>query len=234
MQLYFLLRPKVVFYCYQGMDKATYSALFNLIKRRLEQALPGVAAQEKMASSIRAALRLKTLPDELTRKSAVLILLYPFGEEIYFAMIVRPEYQGVHSGQVAFPGGRMEETDRTYADTALREAFEEIYVQPETVDVIGMLSPLYVPASNFMVYPVVGTAAIRPSFRPDPREVAQVLEIPLSQLQDASRIGFKEIIVRETIAIQAPFYDLQGQTVWGASAMILSEFLAVLEEIKNL
>src|SRR5687768_14090997 len=132
------------------MDKATHAALFKLIKKRLEQALPGVAAQERMASSIRTALQLKTHPDDLTRKSAVLILLYPSAEQIYFPMIVRPVYTGVHSGQVAFPGGRMEESDRTYADTALREAFEEIHIQTAAVDILGMLSPLYVPASNFM------------------------------------------------------------------------------------
>jgi 8-oxo-dGTP pyrophosphatase MutT (NUDIX family) len=212
------------------MDKAPHTALFMLLKKRLEQALPGVAAQEKMASSMRAALHLKARPDAFTRKSAVLILLYPSGGQICFPMIVRPVYAGVHSGQVGFPGGRMEESDLTYADTALREAFEEIAIQPATVDVLGMLSPLYVPASNFMVYPVVGTVDERPVFRPDPREVAQVLEIPLSQLQDTSRVGFKEILVRDAVAIQAPFYDLQDQTVWGASAMILSELLVVVEE----
>jgi 8-oxo-dGTP pyrophosphatase MutT (NUDIX family) len=213
------------------MYKATPTALFKLLKTRLEQALPGVPAQEKMASSIRSALQLKAQPDHLTRQSAVLILLYPDSNHIYFPMIVRPVYAGVHSGQVAFPGGRMEETDRTYTDTALREAFEEIAINPAEVDVVGMLSPLYVPASNYMVYPVVGTSYNRPAFQPDPREVAQILEIPLSQVQDLSRIGTKEIIVRDNIVIQAPFYDLLGHTVWGASAMILSELVVVLEEI---
>jgi 8-oxo-dGTP pyrophosphatase MutT (NUDIX family) len=213
------------------MNKPSHFALFSSLKKRLDQALPGVAAQEKMASSIRSALRLKSQPDELTRKSAVLILFYPEGEQIYLPMIVRPVYSGVHSGQVAFPGGRMEDSDPDYAYTALREANEEIGIQPAAVDVLGKLSPLFIPASNYMVYPVVGAANVRPVFQLDPREVAQLVEIPLHELQDITRKGFKEIVIRDNLTIQAPFYDLQGQTVWGASAMILSELLAVLQEI---
>jgi 8-oxo-dGTP pyrophosphatase MutT (NUDIX family) len=212
------------------MNNPLHSALFSSLKKRLDQALPGVAAQEKMASSIRSALQLKAHPDELTRKSAVLILFYPYGGQIYFPMIVRPVYTGVHSGQVAFPGGRMEETDPDLAYTALREANEEIGIQAAGVEVLGRLSPLFIPASNYMVYPVVGATGVRPDFILDPKEVAQLVEVPLYELQDITKIGSKEITIRDNICIQAPFYDLQGQTVWGASAMILSELLAVLEE----
>lgn len=231
MKAYLLLRPKQSSGYWKFMHKMTHTALFERLKKRLARALPGVAAQEKMASSIRTALRLKADPDELTRKSAVLILFYPHGEQIHLPMIVRPVYAGVHSGQVAFPGGRMEETDRDLPDTALREAHEELGIVPATVDVLGLLSPLFIPASNYMVYPVVGATNVRPDFSPDSREVAQLLEIPLYELLDVTRIGNKEIVVRDNIVIQAPFYDLLGQTVWGASAMILSELLAVLEEV---
>jgi 8-oxo-dGTP pyrophosphatase MutT (NUDIX family) len=213
------------------MHKMKHITLFEQLKKRLSQTLPGVAAQEKMASSIRTALRLKADPDELTRKSAVLLLFYPEADQIFLPMIVRPVYTGVHSGQVAFPGGRMEDTDRDLPDTALREAHEEIGIPPATVEVLGLLSPLFIPASNYIVYPVVGAIDVRPDFNTDPREVAQLLEIPLNDLLDATRIGTKEIVVRDNITIQAPFYDLQGQMVWGASAMILSELLVVLEEI---
>ncbi len=136
--------------------KMNYNNLFQLLKRRLEQTLPGVLAQEKMASSMRSTLHLAEFPDEQTRLSAVLILFYPWQEQIYIPMIVRPIYKGIHSGQVAFPGGRKEESDQTFIDTALRETYEEIGVIPQAVETLGMLSPLFVPASNFMVYPVVG------------------------------------------------------------------------------
>jgi 8-oxo-dGTP pyrophosphatase MutT (NUDIX family) len=137
-------------------------------------------------------------------------------------------YPGVHSGQVAFPGGRVDETDKTLTDTALREAYEEVGIRPQEVDVLGLLTPLFVHASNFMVHPVVGAATRRPDFTLDPYEVDALLEVPLTQLQDITRIGSKEIIVRENITIQAPFYDLQGHTVWGATAMIISELLEVV------
>lgn len=116
--------------------------------------------------------------------------------------------------------------------TALREAREEIGILPEEVEILGTLSELFVPASNFMVLPVVGAMTFRPDFKPDSYEVDTLLEVPLDELQDVTRIGSKEMIVRDNIPIQAPFYDLQGQTVWGATAMIISELLAALDEIR--
>lgn len=97
---------------------------------------------------------------------------------------------------------------------------------------MGNLTPLFVPASNSLVQPVVGSVGFRPDFKPDAYEVAQLLEVPLTQLQDVTRTGSKEIIVQENVLVQAPYYDLQGQTVWGATAMIISELLAVLAEIR--
>lgn len=206
-----------------------HQIFFDRIKKRLTQALPGVAAQQKMASSVRS-LILKNTPDAATRTSAVLILLYPMEGRTHVPLILRPVYKGVHSGQVAFPGGRFEQTDKSLIDTALREAKEEIGILPGTVDVLGMLSPLYIPASNHIVYPVIGAVSYQPAFKADAYEVEKLLEVPLDELQDITRIGSKEIMVRDNIVVQAPYYDLQGQTVWGATAMIISEFLAVLEE----
>jgi hypothetical protein len=94
-----------------------------------------------------------------------------------------------------------------------------------------MLSALYIPASNYFVHPVVGTVSFRPDFKPDAYEVDKVLEVPLDELQDITRIGTKEIVVRDNITILAPYYDLQGQTVWGATAMIISELNMLIEEI---
>ncbi len=206
-----------------------HQIFFDRIKKRLRQALPGAAAQHKMASSARN-ITLQTLPDANTRLSAVLILLYPLDGRMHVPLILRPVYKGVHSGQVSFPGGRFEEDDRSLINTALREAKEETGILPANVDVLGMLSPLYIPASNHMVYPVIGATTSRPDFKPDAYEVDKLLEVPLDELQDITRIGSKEIIIRDNIVIQAPFYDLQGQTVWGATAMIISEFLAVIQE----
>jgi 8-oxo-dGTP pyrophosphatase MutT (NUDIX family) len=208
-----------------------HQLFFERIKERLKQALPGSAAQAKMASTLRSTLRLPAQPNEHTRSSAVLILFYPFENMIHIPLMVRPVYKGVHSGQVSLPGGRKEEGDVTLTETALREAKEEIGIIPQEVEVLGTLSELYVPASNHLVLPIVGAASKRPDFKPDPYEVDRLLEVPLDELQDVTRIGSKEIVVRDNITIQAPYYDLQGQTVWGATAMIISELNAILSEL---
>lgn len=207
-----------------------HQRFFKQLKERLEQSLPGIIAQQRMASSIRQTLRLKANPDAYTRQSAVLILLYPSNGIVHVPLILRPVYRGVHSGQVGFPGGRAEESDKDLIATALREAQEEIGIQPESVEIVGLLSPLFVPASNFIINPVVGATSVRPAFVPDPREVDTLLEVPLDELRDVNKIGEKEISVGD-ISVRAPYYDLQGQTVWGATAMVLSEFLVVLEEV---
>lgn len=208
-----------------------HQQFFEQLKFRLSQALPGGVAQQKMASTLRSALHLPAGPNENTRISAILILFYPIENLIHIPMIVRPVYKGVHSGQVGFPGGRVEEGDKDLVDTALREAREEIGIIPHTIEVLGMLSTLYIPASNYLVHPVVGTTAFRPDFKPDAYEVDKLLEVPLDELQDITRIGTKQMVVRDHITIQAPYYDLQGQTVWGATAMIISELNTILEEI---
>ncbi len=201
---------------------------FEKVRQRLQAALPGEKAQLRMAATGRTRPGTYLTPNAATRTGAVLILFYPHGGLIHVPMIRRPVYPGVHSGQVAFPGGRVDETDENLVGTALREAHEEVGVRPAEVEVLGLLTPLFVHASNFMVHPVVGAARSRPDFKPDLYEVDALLEVPLDELQDVTRIGSKEIIVREGIAIQAPYYDLQGHTVWGATAMMISELLEVL------
>ncbi len=106
--------------------------------------------------------------------------------EIYFPLILRPAYDGVHSGQVAFPGGRYEKTDENLIRTALREAQEEIGLRLNDVKVLGILTELFIPASNFYVLPVVATIPYRPDFYPDPREVEDIFEIKLKDISDAS------------------------------------------------
>jgi len=205
----------------------TYTQLAAHLRIKLTDALPGELAQRKMASTLRTALRLRDKPDNRTRQGAVCILLYPKLDIWHIPLIVRPEYDGAHSGQVALPGGRIEETDADVPAAALREMWEEIGVSTEQVEVLGVLTPLFVPASNFMVHPVVAITDVTPVFLPDSREVAQILEVPLPELLNESHRAEKEIEVRG-VRIHAPFFDLLGQTVWGATAMMLSEMVEVL------
>lgn len=207
------------------MIDTSFKAFTEQLRQRLQQPLPGETAHARMASSSRQRLTIK--PNERTRRSAVLICFYPYQHSIYLPLILRPQYDGVHAGQMAFPGGRMERYDENLTRTALREAQEEVGIRVTDVTVLGMLTELFIPPSNFYVQPVVGILPYRPDFYPDPHEVEAVVEVELDTLLDETIVGDTQIEVRGT-TINAPFYDIQGYRVWGATAMMISELLMVL------
>ncbi len=207
------------------MTPASFQIFTDTLRHRLAQPLPGALAHDKMASNSR--WRLTVKPNERTRKSAVLILFYPYQQSIFVPLILRPQYDGVHAGQMAFPGGRYERTDRDLIQTALREAQEEIGIRVTDVQVLGPLTELFIPPSNFYVLPVVGVMARKPDFYPDPREVDQVIEVPLDALTDQSIVGRMDMTVRG-VAVDAPFYQIENFRVWGATAMMISELLTVM------
>jgi 8-oxo-dGTP pyrophosphatase MutT (NUDIX family) len=158
--------------------------------------------------------------------NGVLILFYPFQNEIYLPLILRPIYRGVHSGQVSLPGGRKEPGDSDVVDTALREAEEEIGVNSACVRILGQISPVYIGASNNIVYPSVGWIDSRPDFTTDRREVALLIEAPLSALLNPSNIRSESRQLNGR-SVDVPYYRVCGQSVWGATAMILGELLAL-------
>ncbi|MES2731297.1 MAG: CoA pyrophosphatase [Bacteroidota bacterium] len=207
-----------------------YTRFFLALQHRLAQPLPGLAAHQKMASSISSSASFRAVTDGKSRQSAVLLLLYPYQGTLHLPLILRPAYDGVHGGQVALPGGGQEKFDRDLIQTALREAQEEIGIKASDIRVLGQLSPLYISASNYVVQPVVGCLPYRPDFFPDAREVAEIIELSLSLLADKGIVGTKELLIRNVL-IQAPFYGVHSHIVWGATAMMLSEFLTTLDEI---
>lgn len=166
-------------------------------------------------------------PDEPARQSGVLVLLYSLQGRLHVPLIVRPTYDGTHSGQVAFPGGGIEEGDRDLTETALREAHEELGIAPDDVEVLGTLTDLYIRPSNYDVYPTVGQLKGKPTFRPDRSEVAQLLEVPLATLLNPASQRREDWQLADRSAL-VPFFAIQNQAVWGATAMILSELLAVV------
>jgi len=212
------------------MPEPSFHTFTDALARRLQEPLPGAEAHRAMASQSR--LRAMLKPNERTRRSAVLMLFYPYHGAIYLPLIMRPLYDGVHAGQMAFPGGRMERTDENLVRTALREAQEEIGIRVSDVRVLGTLTELYIPPSNFYVLPVVGMMTHKPDFYPDPREVERVVEIGLDELMDKSIIGRNTIEVRG-VAVDAPFYRVQEYQVWGATAMMIAELLAVIESAET-
>jgi 8-oxo-dGTP pyrophosphatase MutT (NUDIX family) len=156
----------------------------------------------------------------------VLVLFYPHMGDIHLPLILRSTYRGVHSGQVALPGGGREPEDHDLIATALREAREEIGIEPTEVDVLGPLTPLFVYASNYLVLPIVAWADHRPEFQADPYEVAALLETPLRRLLDPDALRRESWDLRGQ-AVQVPFFEVKAQKVWGATAMILGELLAL-------
>lgn len=205
------------------------------IRQALAGPLPGRAGQIKMAPARPDGSETDrwAAPDDC-REAGVLLLLYPHrvhgsDPELHLVLTRRTEYPGVHSGQISFPGGRREEQE-PLATTALREAWEEVGVTPETLELIGPLSPLYTPPSNFYIYPFVAYRPARATYNVAPEEVAELIEVPLSLLLDPA-IRQEEIWHFEKYGPRrVPFFDVFGHKVWGATAMMLSEFLTLLTE----
>ncbi len=167
-------------------------------------------------------------------EAAVLLLLYPgHDDQAHIVFIERVTHQkDRHSGQIAFPGGRKDDRDHNLVECALREAKEEISVDPQSIHVIGTLTDLYIPVSNFKVTPVVGITEIQPEFEPQPSEVAVIYQEPISTFWKADirqEIDLK--LSRGILLKNVPYFNVQQRIVWGATAMIMNEFLHLFEKI---
>lgn len=210
-----------------------FDELTRFLEKRVRLSMPGNTAHQmmkpKMANGAPLNLKHSTPP----RKGGVLILLYEDDGVVRFPLIQRPNYEGIHSGQMALPGGRYEEEDKNQYQTALRESNEEIGVDQNEVEVIGSLSEFFVAASNYMVLPVIGKITAKPTFIPEPREVDEIVTPSVNHLVDPKRLKEKEITVSSGFKMHCPYYDLEDRTVWGATAMMLSEMVAILKEFEN-
>ncbi|MDL2142064.1 MULTISPECIES: CoA pyrophosphatase [Flavobacterium] len=192
--------------------------------------LPAELAHIKMAPKERLeALKNLDLKDKNPRIAAVMMLFYPKNNKTHLVLIVRNAYNGVHSSQIAFPGGKYETTDANYEETALRETQEEVGVAPEKIELIKHFTPMYIPPSNFLVHPFLGISKEELLFYPDIREVASIIELPLSVFLN------DEIVIEVTLSTSyannalVPAFNIQNHIVWGATAMILSELRDVLK-----
>lgn len=204
-----------------------FNDLIEHISKRLKEPLPGLSAQRRMASESRLKWITEGMDISKAKKSGVLILLYPDHGTPKLVLIQRPDYEGTHGGQVSLPGGKQEKSDQTLIETALRETREELGIPSSSIRIIGTLSELYIPPSNFLVHPVVGYLTEKTDFHPDPVEVKDIVEVEISSLLDPECITIREIHV-SGITLTAPCYTINGATIWGATAMILAELAEVI------
>ena len=202
------------------------------LKQKFQLPLPGVSSHLKMAPASRAQDLIRNKENALNaQRSAVLILFFQDDDVIKMIVIRRSEYVGIHSGQIAFPGGRYEEDDLDVSTTALREIQEEIGIDEDKIEIIGRLTDIYVPPSNFIISVFVGYLDEKPQYKIDKREVAEVIEIPIDDFYKSDVIKQKDFYVNSIIAASnAPYFDVTNAEIWGASAMVISEMLDLLSE----
>ncbi len=165
------------------------------------------------------------------REAAVMMLFYPKNGLTHLVLILRNSYNGVHSSQIAFPGGKVELSDLSFEHTALRETEEEIGIASEKIKVLRSFSKIYIPPSNFMVYPFLGYSTEELVFNPDPSEVAGIIELPLVDFLNEENIISRRMSTSYSPDVMVPAFDIQGHFVWGATAMMLSELKETLKKV---
>lgn len=179
----------------------------------------------RMAPRPRTGWKPDFLPED-GRDAAALLLLYPKGGEAQVLLTVRTKHLPTHRGQVSLPGGGVRPGEN-FIETALREAREEVGIEPDELEILGILSSLHIPVSGFILHPIVAVSAQRPFIRPRAGEVARVLEVPLTVLRDPARVRVEDWLHDEQW-YRVPYFSVDDSKVWGATAMVLSEFLWVI------
>ena len=199
----------------------------ELLQKEILKGLPGTEVQWQMASSDRMIKNFPRIPGDDARIAAVLILLFPVEKTIRTVFMQRPDYKGVHGGQISFPGGKKEPDDSDIIHTAIREAQEETGVDKSKISVIGILTPLFIPVSNMVVTPVVGYMNEEPVFNHKTEEVVFLFDADIKTFFDQSVIKSKPFEIRgEKVDIK--YFDYDGHVIWGATAMMLNELLTII------
>lgn len=206
----------------------TMRIYFHHVRHAMTCPLPGLPAQMRMAPTFGTSTTQNRTPPPQPKEAGVLILFYPREGRLFFPLTRRSDTVENHRGQISLPGGARESGERLQT-TALRETCEELNVCAENLEIIGRLTPLYVPTSGFLINPFVAFSSIHPVFKPDPLEVAELIETPLTLLLKPATVLREDWILRGAPA-QVPLFNIYGHKVWGATAMVLSELVALMQE----
>jgi len=197
------------------------------LKDKLNAPLPGISGQREMMPSYRNAVSLEDIAPLQPRKAGVIIHIFQGPQELEVLYMKRPAYDGTHSGQISFPGGELEEFDQDLMAAAFRECEEEVNLKPNEQEFFRAMSWLYIPPSNFYVEPFITLGTAAPNVELDPREVDRVFSIPLSKLIDGSLI--QQTSIETTYGtLVVPAYHWDGEIIWGATAMMTAELVALL------
>ena len=211
--------------------------MIQKLQKRLEGKLPGIKSWNRMAVKSRKGESIESeslqkyrdwiSKDKLSsmRKAAVLIGLFKKNDEWCFSLIRRPMNEKNHPGQIALPGGAMEKNE-TLMNTALREAFEEVGINPEDVEIIGQLTPIPVPVSEYLIYPFVGVIDYEPEWVLNEDEVEELLVLKMSELISSDN-GYTEMWDLRGNKVEVPIIKVMNETVWGATAAVLSELIDI-------
>ena len=207
----------------------TFDGVIARLRATFQGPLPGLEVCMEMAPQNPRHLRVEAAREKGCREGAVLILLYPYENDIYTLLTVRSSTLRTHSGQISLPGGRID-SGESATETALRETHEELGIPPATISIVGALTQVYIPPSNYCLAPLVGFMNVRPEIRPNPDEVAAVIELPARHLVGAANRVVEDWMI-EGEPRKIPYFLFNEYKIWGATAIILSEFAALWDKV---
>ena len=211
-----------------------FQEFLEYVPKLIKAELPAEVSHIKMAPLERIEILKKFDIDIRKPKiAAVMMLFYPKNGITHLVLIVRNSYKGVHSAQIAFPGGKYEDHDEIFENTALRETHEEVGIHPNIMEIIKTFTPMYIPPSDFMVHPFLGICKEEIVFVPDPKEVANIIELPLTVFLSDAIITDTNLTTSYANDISVPAFKIEEHIVWGATAMMLSELKDVLKDVFN-
>jgi len=205
-------------------------AFISKLKSALQETLPGKEAHYKMATADRFENFMN--PSGPYKKASVHLTLFEKDTVPHILFIKRAAVtKDKHSGQISFPGGQLDEVDKSLEECALRETHEELGLDLSRINLLGAMTPIYVYVSNFMVYPFIGIYDGLPEYTLQKSEVDYVIEVPIESFLSETIIMRKDINVRDVILKDVPYYNLNGETLWGATAMMTSEFVSIIKAL---